>query len=141
MLLYLILAGLGLHCCVQALSSFGEQRFLSICGMRASHWVALPPQGTGSGRVGSVVVALGLCSRGSWAQECRLSSCDTRASLLHSMWDLPGSGIKPMSPALAGGFLSIALPGKSHGLLASCSSGCLLSFCSGYLCFSAVHTT
>ena len=28
------------------------------------------------------------------------------------MWDLPGPGIKPMSSALAGGFLTIAPPGK-----------------------------
>ena len=28
------------------------------------------------------------------------------------MWDLPGPGLEPMSPALAGGFLTIAPPGK-----------------------------
>ena len=28
------------------------------------------------------------------------------------MWDLPGPGIKPVSPALAGGFLTTAPPGK-----------------------------
>ena len=28
------------------------------------------------------------------------------------MWDLPGPGLKPMSPALAGGFLTTAPPGK-----------------------------
>ena len=28
------------------------------------------------------------------------------------MWDLPGPGLKPMSPALAGGFLNTASPGK-----------------------------
>ena len=33
-----------------------------------------------------------------------------------STWGLPGPGIKPMSPALAGGFLSTVPPGKpSHG--------------------------
>ena len=30
------------------------------------------------------------------------------------MWDLPGPGIKPVSPALAGGFLTTAPPGKSQ---------------------------
>ena len=30
------------------------------------------------------------------------------------MWDLPGPGIEPMSPALAGGFLTTGPPGKSH---------------------------
>ena len=29
------------------------------------------------------------------------------------MWDLPGPGIEPVSPALAGGFLTTAPPGKS----------------------------
>ena len=28
------------------------------------------------------------------------------------MWDLPGPGLKPMSPALAGRFLTTAPPGK-----------------------------
>ena len=29
------------------------------------------------------------------------------------MWDLPGPGLEPVSPALAGGFLTAAPPGKS----------------------------
>ena len=29
------------------------------------------------------------------------------------MWDLPGPGLEAMSPALAGGFLTTAPPGKS----------------------------
>ena len=49
----------------------------------------------------SVVVARGL------------SSCGTRASLFRGMWDLPGPGLEPVSPALAGGFLTTAPPGKS----------------------------
>ena len=37
------------------------------------------------------------------------------------MWDLPGPGLKPVSPALAGGFLTTVPPGKplngfKHGL-------------------------
>ena len=32
------------------------------------------------------------------------------------MWDLPGPGLEPMSPALAGGFLTTAPPGKSLGI-------------------------
>ena len=42
-----------------------------------------------------------------------LSSCGSRAWLLHSTWDPPGSGIEPESPALAGGLLTTAPPGKS----------------------------
>ena len=30
------------------------------------------------------------------------------------MWDLPGPGLESMSPALAGGFLTTAPPGKSQ---------------------------
>ena len=33
------------------------------------------------------------------------------------MWDLPGAGHEPMSPALAGGFLTTAPPGKPLGVL------------------------
>ena len=49
----------------------------------------------------SVVVARGL------------SSCGARAQLLCGMWDLPGPGLEPVSPALAGGCLTTAPPGKS----------------------------
>ena len=33
------------------------------------------------------------------------------------MWDLPRPGLEPVSPALAGGFLTTAAPGKSHLLI------------------------
>ena len=29
------------------------------------------------------------------------------------MWDVPGPGLEPVSPALAGGFLTTGPPGKS----------------------------
>ena len=51
-------------------------------------------------------------SCGSLALECGLSSCGTRALLLLGTWDLPGPGLEPVSPALAGGFLTTAPPGK-----------------------------
>ena len=60
----------------------------------------------------SVVVAHGLSSCSSRALEHRVSSCGAQAQLLHSMWDLPGPGFEPVSPALAGGFLTTAPPGK-----------------------------
>ena len=43
---------------------------------------------------------------------CRLRSCGTQAQLPRGMWDLPGSGIEPVSPAPAGRFLIIEPPGK-----------------------------
>ena len=60
----------------------------------------------------SVVVAHGLSSCGSWALERRLSSCGARAELLHGMWDLPGPGLEPVSPASVGGLPTTAPPGK-----------------------------
>ena len=56
-------------------------------------------------------------SCGSRALERRLSSCGTRAQLLCGMWDLPGPGIEPVSPALAGGFLTTAPPGKPGSMV------------------------
>ena len=57
--------------------------------------------------------AWALGTRASVVAACRLSSCGTRAQLRHGMWDLPGPGIEPVSPALAGGLLTTAPPGKS----------------------------
>ena len=48
----------------------------------------------------------------SWALECRLSSCGAWTQLLCSMWNLPGPELEPMSPVLAGGFLTTVPPGK-----------------------------
>ena len=56
---------------------------------------------------------MGLSGCGLRALEHRLSSCGARALLLRGMWDLPGPGMEPVSPALAGGFLTTAPPGKS----------------------------
>ena len=65
------------------------------------------------GVLASVVVACRRSSCSFWALECRLSSCGTRAQLLRGRWDLPGPGLVPVSPALAGRFLTTEPPGKS----------------------------
>ena len=59
----------------------------------------------------------GFTSCGSQALERRLSSCGAQAQLLHGMWDLPGPGLKPVSLALAGGFLTTAPPGKPQNTI------------------------
>ena len=46
-----------------------------------------------------------------------LSYCGTLALLLCCMWDLPGPGIQPMSPALVGGFLTTRTPRKPLSML------------------------
>ena len=75
-------------CCAQDFSSCSEQELLFF----ALHGILIV--------VASVIVEQGL------------SSCGTQAQLPLSMWNLPGRGMEPMSPALAGGFLSTAPPGK-----------------------------
>ena len=79
------------------------------CAGSSSQWL-LPLRSTGSRRVS--------LSCGSWALERRLSSCGTRAQLLHGMWDPPAPGLELTSPALADRFLTTAPPGKpSHSTL------------------------
>ena len=43
-------------------------------------------------------------------EQVGFSGCDVQAWLLQGMWNLPGPGIKPISPALAGGFSTIVPP-------------------------------
>ena len=54
----------------------------------------------------------GFSSCGSRAPERRLGSCGARAQLLRGMWDPPGPGLEPVSPASAGRFSTTAPPGK-----------------------------
>ena len=102
------MAALGLCCCVRAFSSCGEWGLLFIAVHRLiavaslfRAW-ALGMRASVVWHVGSAVVPR------------RLSSCGARAYLLHGMWDLPGPGLEPVSPALAGGFLTTEPPGKSQ---------------------------
>ena len=55
---------------------------------------------------------VGFSSCGARVLECRLSSCAARTQLLRGMWDLPGPGLEPLSPALAGRFLTTVSPWK-----------------------------
>ena len=81
------------------------------------HWVSTAVCG-----LSLVAMSVGLPSRcGAWASHCsgwqalerRLSSCGPQAQLPSSMCNLPRPGIKPVSPALAGEFLTTGPPGKS----------------------------
>ena len=99
----LFLAALGLCCCTWAFSSCEGYSSLRCAGFLL-WWLLL--WSTGSRRAG-------FSSCGSWALEHRLSSCGAMAQLLCSMWGLPGPRIKPVSLALASGFLTTVPPGKS----------------------------
>ena len=122
--IYLFLAVLGLRCCARAFSSCGERGllFVAVHGLlfaMASLVVEHGLQGTWA----SVLVVCRLSSCGSQTVERRLSSCGAQAQLLCGMWDLPGPGLEPVSPALAGRFLTTELRGKSLHL--PFQSGCL----------------
>ena len=95
---YLFMAVLGLHCCL-GFALAAESRGSSRCGARASHCSDFC---FGAWALGHA----GFSSCSFQALEHRLSSRSTWASLLLGMWGLPGSGIKPVSPALAGGFFT-----------------------------------
>ena len=60
----------------------------------------------------SVAAAQGLESCGCQALEHRLNSCGAWARLLYGLWDLPGSGIEPVTAALSGRFFTTEPPGK-----------------------------
>ena len=83
------------------------------CGARASHCNGFSCCGAWAlGMWASVVTACGLSSCGARALEHRLSSCGAQTQLLRDMWDLPGPGLEPVSPALAGGSLTTMPPVK-----------------------------
>ena len=106
------MAILGLCCCA-CLSVVGESRGHSVVvvGRLLTAGASLVVEHGLWGMWALVVAARGLCSCRSKALEHRLNSCAAWAQLLCIMWDLPRSGIEPMSPALAGGFFTTEPPG------------------------------
>ena len=86
---------LGLRFCVRAFSS---------CGKRGPLFIA---------ERGPLTIATSLVAEHRF-QMRRLSNCGSRAQLLRGMWDLPRPGLEPVSPALTGGFLTTAPPGKPY---------------------------
>ena len=91
--IYLFLTALGLRCWAWASLVVASGGYPTLRCVGFSLWWLLLQQSTGFRRAG-------------------FSSCGTGAQLLHGMWDLPGPGLEPVSPALAGGFLTTAPPRK-----------------------------
>ena len=85
--------------------------FLVICRLRIEVASFVAEHGL-QGTWASVVAASKLSNFSSQALEHRLSSCGSGAQLPHSMWDLPGPEIEPVSPALADGFFTTEPPWK-----------------------------
>ena len=55
---------------------------------------------------------MGFSSYGMWALKQGLSRCGSWCQLLSGVWNLPRPGIEPVSPVLAGRFLSTVIPGN-----------------------------
>ena len=91
--IYLFMAVLGLRFCARAFSS---------CGKRGPLFIAVR---------GPLTIAASLVAEHR-LQTRRLSNCGSRAQLLRGMRDLPRPGLEPVSPALAGRFLTAAPRGK-----------------------------
>ena len=87
------MAVLGLCFCARAFSS---------CGKRGPLFIAVR---------GPLIIAASLVAERR-LQTRRLSNCGSWDQLLRGMWDLPRPGLEPVSPALAGRFLTTAPPGK-----------------------------
>ena len=107
---YLFFSVLGLHRFGCAFSSCGEWGLLIVPVHRLLSVVASLLWSTGSRHVG-------LSSCYSPALELGLSGCGAWAYLLCGMWDLPGPGMEPESPALASRFLFTVPRGKSKQLI------------------------
>ena len=86
---------LSFHCCAWAFSGCSKQELLSSWDVWASLCSGFS------------------CCRAEALDHEGFSSCGPRAQFPHSMWNLPGPGVIFMSPAWAGGFLTIEPPGKS----------------------------
>ena len=88
--------------------------FLTVLGPPRCVWFSLVA-GTGDYSLllhGLLIVVVSLVvEHGLWCVGFRNGGAC--AYLLHSMWDLPRPGTEPVSPALAGRFITMRLPGKS----------------------------
>ena len=82
-----------------------------------------------------LVVASGAALQLQWlllwsagSEACWVSTCGTWTQLLCDTWDLPRPGVKPVSPALAGGFSTTELPGKSLCLFWKDTYTCMYTY-------------
>ena len=95
------MAVLGLRFCARAFSS---------CGKRGPLFIAVR---------GPLTIAASLAAEHR-LQTLRLSYCGSRAQLLRGTRDLPGPGLEPVSPALAGRLSTTAPPGKPRTVVFKC---------------------
>ena len=109
-----VLAVLGLRCC-SGFSLVAVSRSYSGCHVPASYCSGFS---CGAWALG----CLGFSSCSSRVLEQSLRTCGAQAWLLHGMWNLPRSGIEPVSPALACEFFTTEPPDWGGSQKASSSS-------------------
>ena len=108
------------------LFSSGELGLLSSCGVQASHCDGFSCCRT------LALGHVGFSCCGSWTLEHRLNSCGARAWWLCGLSEFPGSGIDPMSPALAGKFFNMEPPDKLQIMLLYTDTELLFEFPESY---------
>ena len=123
------------HCAgsslLPGLSLVVESRQLTSCGqVQASHCGGCSCCGPAA--LGHV--DFGSC--GAWVPKLKLRSCASQAQLLGSTWDRPGPGIKRVSLALQGRFLTAGPKGKTSTRFSP--GPCLLKF-SQFLTANGAH--
>ena len=101
---HLVLVALGLPCWVWAFCRWSQPGLLSSCSALASHRSGFSCGARAPGAGASAAAALGPESAAQYL------CCTSLAVPWHVV--LPGLGIKPMSPALAGKFFTTEPPGK-----------------------------
>ena len=84
--------------------------FVTACGLS----LVVASRGYSSLRCAGFSLQWLLLLRSMGSRHTGFSSCGAWALLLRGMWDPPGPGLEPVSPALAGGFLITVPPGKSQ---------------------------
>ena len=102
----LLLAVLGLCCCVAFSLTAAGRGYSPLQCVSFSFAVALLLRSRALGHSG-------FSSWCSWALEHRLSACGTQALLFCGVCDLPGPGIKSVSPALTDESFTTEGPAKS----------------------------
>ena len=106
--IYLFMSVLSLPCCTCFSLAVASRGYTLVAGCRL-----LSLQSTALG-------ASGLQQRRPWAQRVQLLGSRAQdlslprldSAALCRLWDLPGSGLKSVPPALAGGFFTTEPPGK-----------------------------
>ena len=101
-------------CRLSVAAASGGYSSLPRVGVFLRWLLSLPSTGSRRSSSSSCSTQLSNCTHRPWnARARRLGHYGKRTQFLYDMWNLFLPGIKPLFPALAGGFLSTVQPGKS----------------------------